>query len=85
MEHQSQPPEGLAARSNRLPSGGCSHEAAVADGLDEQLYETCGSIFPHSISSSTLARRLSLVPGKICMDRGTKCTHSGKVCWLPLF
>lgn len=65
VEYRSQPPQSMAERQNRLPSGRCSNEAAVADRLDEQLHETCGCIVSHCISPSALARRLSLVPGGI--------------------
>lgn len=61
----------MAARTDGVPSGRRSHEAAVADRLDEQLHETCGGIFSHSISSSALAGGLSLVPGETCMRAGT--------------
>lgn len=37
----------------------------MADRLDEQLHATCGGIFSHRVSPPALARRLSLVPGKI--------------------
>lgn len=43
----------------------------MADRLDEQLHETCSGIFSHSISLSALARRLSLVPGEMCVHTGT--------------
>lgn len=52
----------------------------MADRLDEQLHETCGSIFPHSLSSPTLARRLPLVPGKAPTDTLIQVFYS-----LPLF
>lgn len=66
VEQQSQSSQGLAARAHRLPFGGCSHEAAVADGLDEQLHQTRGGFFPHSVPASALAGRLSLVSGETC-------------------
>lgn len=47
----------------------------MADRLDEQLHETCGGVFPHSIPPSALARRLPLVPGETRMHTGTKCAH----------
>ena len=40
----------------------------MADGLDEQLHETCGGLVPHSISPPVLARRLPLVPGETFMQ-----------------
>lgn len=39
----------------------------MAHGLDEQLHETCGGIFSHSIPASALAGGVSLVPGKMCI------------------
>lgn len=81
VEQRSWPPEGLAARANRLPSGGCSHEAAVADRLDEQLHETCGGILSHSIPPPALARRLSLVPGEtLAQHARTQISYSNAEC-----
>lgn len=46
----------------------------MADRLDEQLHETCGGVFSHSISLSAMARGLPLVPGETCMQTGTEWT-----------
>lgn len=48
----------------------------MAHRLDEQLHETCGGVVSHSILTPALARRLSLVPGEICMYAGTKCNQT---------
>lgn len=64
VEYRPLPPEGLAARADRIPSGGCSHEAAVADRLDEQLHEACGRLLSHSVPPPAVAGRLPLVSGE---------------------
>ncbi len=48
----------------------------MADRLDEQLHETRGGVFSHSISPPALARRLPLVPGETCMHTGKECTYA---------
>lgn len=54
----------MAEGQDGLPAGGRSYEAAVADGLDEQLHEARGGLLPHRLPTLALAGGLPLVPGK---------------------
>lgn len=77
VEHQPPSPEGLAAGEDRVPPGGRRHEAAVADGLDEQLHQTRGGLLPHRVPPPPLAGRLSLVSGEGKKKGVATATSSG--------
>ena len=63
MEPQQSPPEGVAERQYRVPIGGCLHETAMADRLDEQLHASCCCFISHLLPQYTLGGGVQVVSG----------------------
>ena len=77
MESKRSPPESLAKREDRLPSGGCRNAPVVADGVDEQLHSPRCCLLPHLLPPPSLAPWLQLVSGWLTSSQGR-----GYQCWL---